>query len=121
MYDWINLASWKADIISADPVEFLVWSIIGAVIVFTSGFGIFRNVQRARIIEDTPTSKIRSAAQGYVEIIGRGQYFNKSPVIAPLTLTECIWYSFEILLVQKYILIPGMSGMVIVVGPTRLQ
>lgn len=96
MFDWINLAPWKADIIAADPVEFLVWSILGAAIVLASGFGIFRNVRRARIIEDTPTSKIRSAAQGYVEIIGTGKYFNSTPVIAPLTLNECIWYSFAI-------------------------
>ena len=96
MFDWLNLASWKADIIAADPVEFFIWFAFAAVIAAVSGFGIFRNVKRARIIEDTPTSKIRSAVQGYVEIIGAGQYFSNKPVIAPLTLTECIWYSFEI-------------------------
>ena len=30
----------------------------------------FRNLHRARLIEDTPTSRIRSAHQGYVELIG---------------------------------------------------
>jgi hypothetical protein len=96
MFDWIDLASWKADIVVADPVEFMVWGIIAAVISIASGFAIFHNVRRARIIEDTPTSKIRSAVQGYVELIGAGQYFNKTPVLAPLTLTECIWYEFKI-------------------------
>ena len=96
MFDWIDLASWKAGIISADTVEFLVWTIIGGVITGLSGFGIFHNLRRARIIEDTPTSKVRSAVQGYVELIGIGQYFNQSPVVAPLTLTECIWYHFKI-------------------------
>ena len=96
MFDWIDLASWKTGIITADSVEFTIWAILGAGISIASGYGIFRNVKRARIIEDTPTSKIRSAVQGYVEIIGSGQYFNKNPVMAPLTLTECIWYAFEI-------------------------
>jgi len=96
MFDWIDLASWKAEIISADTVEFLVWVIIIGVITAISGFGIFHNLRRARIIEDTPTSKIRSAVQGYVELIGIGQYFNDTPVVAPLTLTECIWYHFKI-------------------------
>lgn len=96
MFDWINLSAWKADIIAADLVEFAIWAIFATGIAIASGFGIFRNIRRARIIEDTPTSKIRSAVQGYVEIIGTGQFFNNTPVIAPLTLTECIWYAFEI-------------------------
>ena len=96
MFEWIDLAAWKAEIISSDKVEFLVWSIIGGVIAGVSGYGIFHNLRRARIIEDTPTSKVRSAAQGYVELIGIGQYFSEKPVFAPLTLTECIWYHYEI-------------------------
>lgn len=96
MFDWFSLASWKAEIINADTMEFMIWLIFAIIIAGISGFGIFRNVRRARIIEDTPTSKIRSAVQGYVEIIGSGQYFNKTPVIAPLTLSECIWYEFKI-------------------------
>lgn len=96
MSEWLSLASLRADIVSADKVEFLVWMVIGTVIVVISGFGIFHNLRRARIIEDTPTSKIRSAAQGYVELIGMGQYFNNSPVIAPLTLSDCIWYHYQI-------------------------
>ena len=59
MFEWIDLANWKMGIISADPVEFTIWTIIAAGIAITSGFGIFHNVRRARIIEDTPTSKIR--------------------------------------------------------------
>ena len=96
MFEWIGLANWKTGIVSADPVEFMIWVVFAAGISIVSGFGIFYNVRRARIIEDTPTSKIRSAAQGYVEIIGAGQYFSNRPVIAPLTLTECVWYAFDI-------------------------
>ena len=69
MFEWIDLANWKMGIISADPVEFTIWTIIAAGIAITSGFGIFHNVRRARIIEDTPTSKIRSAVQGYSTVL----------------------------------------------------
>ena len=96
MFEWTDLAYWKTEVISADSTEFLLWLFFSAAIAFTSGFGIFRNLRRARIIEDTPTSKIRSASQGYVELIGMGQYFNETPLYSPLTLSQCIWYHYLI-------------------------
>ncbi|MGD8484259.1 MAG: EF-hand domain-containing protein [Thioalkalispiraceae bacterium] len=96
MFDWIDVSAWKASILAADNIEFMVWTLIGGGITLFSGFGIFHNLRRARVIEDTPTSKIRSAVQGYVELIGVGQYFNDTPVLAPLTLSECIWYQYMI-------------------------
>jgi len=96
MFEWTDLAYWKREVISANNIEFLLWLFISAAVAFTSGFGIFRNLRRARIIEDTPTSKIRSAVQGYVELIGMGQYFNETPLYSPLTLSQCIWYHYII-------------------------
>lgn len=49
-----------------------------------------------RIIEDTPTSKIRSAAQGYTELEGIAASLEGEPIIAPLTGTRCVWYSFQV-------------------------
>ncbi|MGR9105751.1 MAG: GIDE domain-containing protein [Gammaproteobacteria bacterium] len=53
----------------------------------------FRALHRTRIIEDTPTSKIRSAAQGYTELEGTAELLEGEPIIAPLTGTRCVWYS----------------------------
>lgn len=47
-------------------------------------------------MEDTPTSKLRSAAQGYVELSGYGALLEGAPIIAPLTGLTCTWYSHEI-------------------------
>jgi hypothetical protein len=41
-------------------------------------------LHRLRTIRDTPTSKIASAAQGYVELIGRGRPFGDTPLISKL-------------------------------------
>lgn len=60
---------------------------------FVYAFVFFR---RARIIEDTPTSRIRSAAQGYVELSGVGNVMDGDPVIAPLTTTPCTWYRYKV-------------------------
>ena len=51
---------------------------------------------RKRIIQDTPTSRVRSAAQGYVELIGTGELFPGDKIVAPLTNTVCTWYQFSI-------------------------
>lgn len=56
----------------------------------------FINCQRqARFLLDTPTSKIRSAAQGYVELYGflREQ---EGQLQAPLTGESCVWWSYRI-------------------------
>ncbi len=56
----------------------------------------YRKLIRARAIEDTPTSKIRSAAQGYVELEGRCEALEGQPLSAPLTRTPCLWYRYRI-------------------------
>lgn len=79
----------------------LVWTEI-----FVLGFGLFswyasfRGLKIARLIEDTPTSKIRSAPQGYIEMIGRSEPRPQDELLSSkLTGTPCVWYSFEI---EKY-------------------
>lgn len=56
----------------------------------------FRSLFRARLIEDTPTSRIRSAPQGYVELIGEAAIMRGEPVIAPLSGTPCCWWRYKI-------------------------
>ncbi len=61
------------------------------------GFDRFLRLQkRRRLIEDTPTSRIRSAAQGYVELEGYVKAPNEKPLYSPLTHTACVWYRFEV-------------------------
>jgi hypothetical protein len=70
--------------------------IVLTVVTFAS---IFLNILRTRIIEDTPTSKVRSAAQGYVELIGTAKQMEDDNTTAALTGLPCLWYSYE---VEKY-------------------
>lgn len=51
---------------------------------------------RKRTIEDTPTSRVRSAAQGYVELEGRCELMDGPPILSPLTGRECVWYAYSI-------------------------
>ncbi len=53
---------------------------------------------RVRHLQDTPTSKIRSAAQGYVELAGvlRNNPDAPQPLLAPLTGKPCVWWRYRI-------------------------
>ncbi|MDX9875821.1 MAG: GIDE domain-containing protein [Spongiibacteraceae bacterium] len=53
-------------------------------------------LRRARLIEDTPTSRIRSAAQGYVELNGFVRAADPAGLTAPLTGKPCLWYRYTI-------------------------
>lgn len=56
----------------------------------------FRFFVRMRIIEDTPTAKVRSAPQGYIELTGSAQLMAGDSLVAPLSGTPCCWYRFKI-------------------------
>lgn len=49
-------------------------------------------IRRTYWIINTPTSKIHSAHQGYVEIEGVTQTIDSTPLASPLTGTACVWY-----------------------------
>jgi len=50
---------------------------------------------QARFLLDTPTSKVRSAAQGYVELYGVLQQ-QPETLVGPLTGKPCVWWRFKI-------------------------
>jgi hypothetical protein len=91
-----DLSYWKTWIVTAPPQDFWIWCAFLGITAALTGYGIFHFIRRARLIEDTPTARIRSAAQGYLELIGSGKYLAGKPISAPLTGTPCTWYSYKI-------------------------
>ncbi|MDD2890894.1 MAG: GIDE domain-containing protein [bacterium] len=63
---------------------------------FCYGFSLFN---RKRLIQNIPTSKIKSLAMGLVEIQGRCFPVTDKPLIAPYSQKECVFYYFK---VQEY-------------------
>lgn len=55
-----------------------------------------RFFRRYRIMEDTPTSLLRSAAQGYNEFEGHAKLLPGEPIVAPLTKHTCVWYWYKV-------------------------
>ena len=54
-----------------------------AVLLGTGLFGTMRALRHARLIADTPTARIASAAQGYTELRGRGAPLARAGPAAP--------------------------------------
>lgn len=52
--------------------------------------------RRTRAVADTPTSKVASAAQGYVELIGTGKPLAGAPLMSPLTHLPCLWFRYTV-------------------------
>ena len=58
-------------------------------------FGALKKINRDRLIENMPTSKIRSIAMGLVEVNGKVSKYNDT-LIAPLSGEECVYCRFSI-------------------------
>lgn len=83
-------------ITQAGTASFWFWSLgLAAMTSLASYFG-FRSLVRARIIEDTPTSRIRSASQGYVELVGQGRPMEGPRIVSPLSGRDCLWYVYQV-------------------------
>lgn len=76
------------------------------VFLLASGFAAFalisarKNFIKSRLIEDMPTSLIRSASQGYVELVGLATLKGQG-LKAPLSGRPCLWWRYKIERHQK--------------------
>jgi hypothetical protein len=80
----------------ADRVKFwfLIACLAGAAAY--SFYYCFMSWRRNRVVGDTPTSRVRSAAQGYVEFTGRGLAPANTENKAPLTGIPCTWWRYKV-------------------------
>jgi hypothetical protein len=90
------IQDFRLSVASASAVEFYFWFIALIIASITCFYILWRFWRRARIIEDVPTSKIRSAAQGYVELIGSAELMDGEPIVGPLSGLPCTWYKYKV-------------------------
>lgn len=74
-------AAFQWSLVAAAALGFLAWML---------------SLKRLQAISGTPTSKIASAAQGYVELVGHGQHLPNFPILSRLTHLPCVWYRFVV-------------------------
>ena len=73
----------------------LLAAVSGVVAVFAL-WRFFVRLRRDRVVADTPTVRIRSAAQGYVKVTGRALPAAAAPTTAPLSSRPCVWWDYTI-------------------------
>lgn len=80
--------------IAAQTQSAEAWPYALAAMTAVSFYAWTANYRRYRQIHDLPTSKVASAAQGYVELFGRSVQIADSPVTSPITGLPCCWYRY---------------------------
>ena len=91
------LTSWLHDtVLQLNAVQYggaaaLVALALAAVLVLC-----FRGLRTLRLIEDMPTSQVRSAAQGYVEFEGKVECADGKPLRSPLQDIPCVWWRYRV-------------------------
>lgn len=86
-----DLAAWAR---AAGDGEFWIAAGVLALAALACFFFAFHYLRKARLIEDTPTSRIRSAAQGYLELDGVGRVMDGPAIVSPLTSIPCVWWEY---------------------------
>jgi len=60
----------------------------------TSLYAWYVNLRRYSAVADTPTSRIASAPQGHVEIVGKGVHPSGTRLVSPISGLPCLWYRY---------------------------
>ena len=83
--------------LSGIPRDEIVWWFAGSAVVALVAFiASFVFLKRTRLMEDMPTSRLRSAAQGYVEAEGVASLMEGPPILCPLSSTRCVWWKYSV-------------------------
>jgi hypothetical protein len=72
------------------------WQITFVLIGLTSFWAWHANLKRHRTVADTPTSRIASAPQGYIELVGRGRQPPGEGLTSPISGLPCLWYRYRV-------------------------
>jgi hypothetical protein len=72
------------------------WQVSLVLVGVTSLWAWYANLKRYRTVADTPTSRIASAPQGYVEIVGRGKQPPGAKLLSPISGLPCLWYRYRV-------------------------
>ena len=79
-----------------DRVKFLFGIAVVAAVAVYSFHYCFQTWRKNRVVADTPASRVRSAAQGYVEFTGHGLLLPNMENKAPLSGIPCTWWRYKI-------------------------
>lgn len=83
-------------VIAAQDDSGALWPYALAAMSAVSFFAWIAAYRRYRQIHDLPTSKVASAAQGYVELFGHSEPLPGEPILSKLTALPCCWFRYYV-------------------------
>ncbi len=81
---------------AAPPLQFWVFACGSATASAYLGFLAFRALRWRRKVQDMPTSRTRSAPQGYIELQGQAKMMDGPPIAAPMSGRPCVWWQLVV-------------------------
>lgn len=91
------LTGWLHDAVAGLlPLQYAIAAVLATLVLLVLVYFCFRQLRWLRIVEDTPTALIRSAAQGFVELEGRAAFPRQPALTSPLCSRPCVWWSYRI-------------------------
>ena len=87
MFAWL-----KTEILGMSGNDYLVLSLVTLGALLYLLYLSYRAFKRFRFMHATATSKIRSAAQGMVELKGLAELMQGDTIVSPFSGSRCIWY-----------------------------
>src|ERR1700693_2561627 len=72
------------------------WAFCLALIAVLSLFAWNANFRRSRAVADTPTSRVASAPQGYVELFGKARLHPGRSTTSAVSRRPCVWFRYVI-------------------------
>jgi hypothetical protein len=78
------------------PGHFWLFAIVSAALACYSFYALWQGLSLTRLMAAIPTSRIRSAPQGYVELNGYVYPIDDKEILSPLSQTHCLWYRYKI-------------------------
>ncbi len=81
---------------SLSPAEFNLFTLVLFIACAYLINRIYQTHQRYRFIQDTATSRIASAAQGYSEIKGTAELLPESYIQSPFSKRKCVWFQCKV-------------------------
>ena len=90
------MGAFALSVANAPIDEFLTLFALGAGAFVIAAVVAYRSLTHKRLIEDTPTSRLRSVSQGFVELQGIAGVFEGEPIVSPVSRVACCWYRYSV-------------------------
>jgi hypothetical protein len=87
MYSWL-----ESEILALSEPDYLVLYTAMVALLGYLAYICYSAFKRFRFVDGTATSKIRSAAQGQVELKGLGEWLPGDSISSPFSESRCVWY-----------------------------